>query len=158
MPGQTPCRTARLTRARRVNRRSEVRDAGQAAFFRRVRAAGEQRAVAAGGGGLHAVHPQRVLDVDCHAGLRLQPGGAPVAGVVALVQLVPGALLAPVFAALADRHSPVVLLAGGYLVQAAALGATAVAITGGVPVAAYAGAVVTCAAISVTRPAQSTLV
>ena len=63
-------------------------------------------------------------------------GGAPVAGVVALVQLVPGALLAPVFAALADRHSPVVLLTGGYLVQAAALGATAVAITGGVPVAA----------------------
>jgi hypothetical protein len=85
-------------------------------------------------------------------------GGATVAGVVALVQLVPGALLAPVFAALADRHSPVVLLAGGYLVQAAALGATAVAITGGVAVAAYAGAVVTCTAISVTRPAQSTLV
>jgi MFS family permease len=85
-------------------------------------------------------------------------GGAPVAGVVALVQLVPGALLAPVFAALADRRSPVVLLAGGYLVQAAAMGATAVAITAGVPVAAYAGAVVTCTAISVTRPAQSTLV
>lgn len=85
-------------------------------------------------------------------------GGATVAGVVALVQLVPGALLAPVFAALADRRSPVVLLAGGYLVQAAALGATAVAITGGVAVAAYAGAVVTCTAISVTRPAQSTLV
>jgi len=58
-------------------------------------------------------------------------GGAPVAGVVALVQLVPGAVLAPVFAALADRHSPVVLLTGGYLVQAAAMGATAVAITGG---------------------------
>jgi hypothetical protein len=85
-------------------------------------------------------------------------GGAPVAGVVALVQLVPGALLAPVFAALADRHSPVVLLAAGYLVQAVALGATAVAITGGVAVAAYAGAVVTCTAMSVTRPAQSTLV
>ena len=77
---------------------------------------------------------------------------------VALVELVPGALLAPVFAALADRHSPVVLLTGGYLVQAAAMGATAVAITGGVAVAAYAGAVVTCTAISVTRPAQSTLV
>ena len=45
-------------------------------------------------------------------------GGATVAGVVALVQLVPGALLAPVFAALADRHSPVALLTGGYLVQA----------------------------------------
>ena len=85
-------------------------------------------------------------------------GGAPVAGAVALVQLVPGALLAPVFAALADRHSPVVLLTGGYLVQAAAMGATAVAITGGVAVAAYAGAVVTCTAMSVTRPAQTTLI
>ena len=56
-------------------------------------------------------------------------GGATIAGVVALAQLVPAALLAPVFAAAADRRSPVVLLAGGYLVQAAAMAATAVAIT-----------------------------
>src|SRR5215813_9724315 len=48
-------------------------------------------------------------------------GGATTAGVVALAQLVPAALLAPVFAALADRRSPVVLLAGGYLAQAAAV-------------------------------------
>jgi hypothetical protein len=34
--------------------------------------------------------------------------------------LVPAAVLAPVAAAVADRRSPVVLLAGGYLVQAAA--------------------------------------
>jgi hypothetical protein len=68
---------------------------------------------------------------------------------------VQGGAQRPVLAALADRRSPVVLLTGGYLVQAAALGATAVAITGGVAVAAYAGAVITCTAISVTRPAQS---
>jgi hypothetical protein len=43
-------------------------------------------------------------------------GGATVAGVVAVAQLVPGAILAPVMAAVADRRSPVVLLAGGYLV------------------------------------------
>jgi MFS family permease len=85
-------------------------------------------------------------------------GGATIAGVVALAQLVPAALLAPVFAALADRRSPVVLLAGGYLVQAAAMGATGVAITGGMPLAAYAAAVVASTAVTATRPAQSTLI
>jgi MFS family permease len=85
-------------------------------------------------------------------------GGATLAGLVALAQLVPAALLAPVFAALADRRSPVVLLAGGYLVQAAAMGATAVAIAGGVPLAAYAAAVVASTAVTATRPAQSTLI
>jgi hypothetical protein len=85
-------------------------------------------------------------------------GGAPIAGVVAVAQLVPAALLAPVFAALADRRSPVVLLAGGYLIQAAAMGATAVAIAGGVPLAAYAAAVVASTAVTAARPAQSTLI
>ena len=85
-------------------------------------------------------------------------GGATIAGVVALAQLAPAALLAPVFAALADRRSPVVLLAGGYLVQAAAMGATAAAIAGGVPLAAYAAAVVASTAVTSTRPAQSTLI
>jgi MFS family permease len=85
-------------------------------------------------------------------------GGATLAGLVALAQLVPAALLAPVFAALGDRRSPVVLLAGGYLAQAAAMGATAVAITAGMPWAAYAAAVVATAAFTATRPAQWTLI
>jgi Cyclic nucleotide-binding domain len=85
-------------------------------------------------------------------------GGATIAGVVALAQLVPAALLAPVFAAVADRRSPVLLLAGGYLVQAAAMAATAVAISAGVPLAAYAAAVVASTAVTATRPAQSTVI
>jgi hypothetical protein len=55
-------------------------------------------------------------------------GGATIAGLVAVAQLVPAAVLAPVVAAAADRRSPVVLLAGGYLMQAAGMAATAVAV------------------------------
>jgi hypothetical protein len=85
-------------------------------------------------------------------------GGATIAGVVALAQLAPAALLAPLLAALADRWSPTALLTGGYLVQAAAMAATAAAISVGVPLAAYAAAVVVSTAVTVTRPAQSTLI
>jgi len=85
-------------------------------------------------------------------------GGATVAGLVAVVQLVPAAVLAPVTAAVADRRSPVILLAGGYLVQAVAMAAAAAAIFAGVPVAAYASAVIACVAQTTTRPAQSALV
>jgi MFS family permease len=85
-------------------------------------------------------------------------GGAAVAGLVAVAQLVPAAVLAPVVTAVADRRSPVFLLAGGYLVQAAGMAATAVAVIAGVPLAAYAAAVVASAAVTTTRPAQSTLI
>src|SRR4029077_5283875 len=60
--------------------------------------------------------------------------------------------------ALADRRSPSGLLAGGYLAQEAGMGATRVAIIGGVPCAAYAAAVVATAAFTATRPAQATLI
>jgi MFS family permease len=85
-------------------------------------------------------------------------GGAAVAGLVAVAQLVPAAVVAPVVAAVADRWSPVVLLAGGYPVQAGAMAATAAAVMAGVPLAAYAGAVVAATAVTTTRPAQAALI
>ena len=85
-------------------------------------------------------------------------GGATIAGLVAVAQLVPAAVLAPVAAAVADRRSPVALLTGGYLAQAGAMAATAVAVIAGAPTAAYAAAVVAAAAVTTTRPAQSTLI
>jgi MFS family permease len=85
-------------------------------------------------------------------------GGAAVAGLVAVAQLVPAAVVAPAAVAVADRHSPVFLLAGGYLMQAAGMAATATAVVAGEPLAAYAAAVVASAAVATTRPAQSTLI
>ena len=85
-------------------------------------------------------------------------GGATVAGLVAVAQLVPAAVVAPLVAAVADRRSPVVLLAGGYLVQAAAMAATAVAVMAGAPLVAYAAAVAAATAVTTTRPAQAALI
>ncbi|MGH3233934.1 MAG: MFS transporter, partial [Streptosporangiaceae bacterium] len=85
-------------------------------------------------------------------------GGATLAGLVAVAQLAPAAVVAPLVAPLADRRSPVVLLAGGYLVQAAAMTATAVAIIAGTPLAAYAASVLAATAVTTTRPAQSALI
>src|SRR5512132_4477887 len=55
-------------------------------------------------------------------------GGAATAGAVAIAQLVPAALLAPVAAAGADRRSPVGVLVGGYLVEGAGILATALGV------------------------------
>ena len=84
-------------------------------------------------------------------------GGAAVAGLVAVAQLVPAAVVAPVAASLADRRSPVILLAGGYLAPAAAMAGIAAAVTARAPLAAYAAAVIASTAVTTTRPAQSTI-
>ena len=85
-------------------------------------------------------------------------GGAGAAGLVAVAEMVPAAVVAPMVASVADRRSPVSLLGGGYLVQAAAMAATAVAVLVGVPLAAYAAAVLAAMAVTTTRPAQAALI
>jgi MFS family permease len=85
-------------------------------------------------------------------------GGASVAGLVAVAQLVPAAVAAPVVAAATDRWSPVVLLAVGYLIQATAVAAIAAAVMAGTPLAAYAAAVAALTAVTAARPAQAALI
>lgn len=85
-------------------------------------------------------------------------GGATTAGVVAVVQLVPAAIFAPIAASLGDRRSPTRVLAVGYLAQAAGLAATAtVLLAGGPPFLAYGLAALASTAMVVTRPTQAVL-
>jgi hypothetical protein len=83
-------------------------------------------------------------------------GGATTAGLIAVVQLVPAALIAPPAAMVADVRGGVFALKLGYVLQAAAMGGTAALLLAGgpAPLAYFLATVATCA-ISITRPAQA---
>lgn len=79
-------------------------------------------------------------------------GGAPLAGLVSVLQLLPAVLLTPLAGAFGDRLPRGTALALAYLVEAALLGATAVALrTDSVAAVAVTAAAAT-TAISVARP------
>ncbi len=85
-------------------------------------------------------------------------GGATEAGIVALVQLGPAAIVAPLAALLGDRYPRDRVLAAAYLVQCLSAGATAVALL--LDLAAplvYTAAIAAAVSIVLTRPAQSSL-
>jgi MFS family permease len=85
-------------------------------------------------------------------------GGAGFAALVALVQLVPAGFVAPFAAYAGDRYSHDRVLLGGYVIQAATLGATAVALSyGAPPVVTIAAATLAAAAMTITRPAQAVI-
>ena len=80
-------------------------------------------------------------------------GGVRAASLVAVVQLLPAALIAPVGSALADRLHPVRALALGYLVQSVALAATGALMLVAAPLVATAlASAVSAVAFTVTRP------
>ena len=85
-------------------------------------------------------------------------GGAGAAAVVAVIQLIPAALVAPFAATIGDRFRRDRVLLAGYLIQAAAFGSTALAMYGDAPAAVtIAFATAAAAAVTLTRPVQSVI-
>jgi Transmembrane secretion effector len=85
-------------------------------------------------------------------------GGAAMAGTVAVAQLVPAGLVAPVASSMADRRGGGVALRVGYLLQAGAISATAILLLlGAAPVLVYGAAIAAAGAVTTTRPAQGAL-
>jgi MFS family permease len=79
-------------------------------------------------------------------------------GIIAVALLVPAAIVAPAASALGDRYPRRLVLAGGYLVYGAGLGATVLAMIAEAPVPlVFAVAAVGSAALAVVRPTQSAI-
>jgi predicted MFS family arabinose efflux permease len=87
-----------------------------------------------------------------------QVGGAAATGLVAVVQLVPAALVAPLASIAGDRYRRERVLLGGYLAQAASMAATAAALLAEAPVPlVYGLAALAATSITITRPAQGAI-
>jgi hypothetical protein len=87
-----------------------------------------------------------------------QRGGTTVTAAIAVLQLIPAAIVAPLAAQMMARRGPSSVLRIGYTVQALAVGFTAtMMLVGTVPAATYTGAVIAASAVTLTRPAQATL-
>jgi MFS family permease len=85
-------------------------------------------------------------------------GGAAATGLVALVQLVPAALVAPLAAIAGDRYRRERVLLAGYVAQALSMAATAAALLAEAPVPlVYGLAALAATSITITRPAQNSL-
>ncbi len=83
-------------------------------------------------------------------------GGTTESAVVAVCQLLPAAVVAPLAARAVDRRGPVRVLRAGYWTQAGAYAATAALLSAGAPaVSVYAAAVVAASAVTATRPAHA---
>lgn len=87
-----------------------------------------------------------------------QQGGTTAAGVVAIAQLVPAALLAPLGATLGDRMRRDRALGLGYAAQAAATAVLAAALWSEPPLVVYAAAIVVSCTITLTRPVHNAIV
>jgi MFS family permease len=85
-------------------------------------------------------------------------GGAAAAGIVALVQLAPSAVLGPVLSGIGDRVPRERLLIASYLLQAAAMATVAVALIADAPVPlVYGLAALSTLAVTLTRPAHGSI-
>ena len=86
-------------------------------------------------------------------------GGATGAALVAIAQLLPASIAAPLLSGLVDRRGGANVLRLGYLCQAAGFGATAALILISAPPAlVYATAIVTACTVTMTRPAQAAVI
>jgi MFS family permease len=86
----------------------------------------------------------------------LQHGGAREVGLIAVVQLLPGIVLAPFAAFAGDRFPPQRALAFGYAAQCASMAATATAMATGHTTLAYVAAACVATCVTFTRPVMGT--